>query len=364
MHGRDASEPHTMPKPPILVLFNKPVLPPNHPEAGSEYDILETVADTAKILVAAGFGVRQLGIDRDPRPLLDELRDYPPLAIFNLFEGLATHPGTEVSAAALLEWLGVSFTGCPSSALVWGRDKIRTKHLLAAAGLPTAPYAVVEDEPVAEWTGGWPAIVKPALQDASVGIDQGSVVTSQEELTARVRLLLDGYGPPVLVEKFVTGREFLVHVVEAGPGAAPRALPASEIAYTSDKSDRWPVYTFTAKWDEGSDEFKAAKVVAPVALPPDVFARAADLATRAFRLLQCRDYARLDLRTDADGTFYVLEVNPNPYLNSLALVKGLEAVGRTHEWFVVNMMLDAITRGGGHVPPGAITVPVGVVTGA
>ena len=94
-----------MPKPPVLVLYNKPVLPPNHPEAGSEYDILETVADTSKILVAAGFGVRQIGVDRDPRPLLDELREYPPLAVFNLFEGLATQPGTEVSAAALLEWL-------------------------------------------------------------------------------------------------------------------------------------------------------------------------------------------------------------------------------------------------------------------
>jgi D-alanine-D-alanine ligase len=362
MHGRDTPEPHTMPKPPVLVLFNKPVLPPNHPEAGSEYDILETVADTAKILVAAGFDVRQLGIDRDPRPLLDELRDYPPLAVFNLFEGLATQPGTEVSVAGLLEWLGLSFTGCPTPALVWGRDKVRTKHLLAAAGLPTAPYLVVETESVPEWSGGWPAIAKPALQDASVGIDQGSVVTSQAELAARVELLLDRYGPPVLVEKFVTGRELLVHVIETG--GSPRALPASEIAFTSDKSDRWPVYTFTAKWDEGSDEFKAAKVVAPVALPADVFARAADLAVRAYRLLQCRDYARLDLRTDADGNFYVLEVNPNPYLNSLALVKGLEAVGRTHEWFVVNITLDAIARGGGRVPPGAITIPVGVIAGA
>jgi D-alanine-D-alanine ligase len=351
-----------MPKPPVLVLFNKPVLPPNHPEAGSEYDILETTADTARILDAAGFGVRQLGIDRDPRPLLDELRDHPPLAVFNLFEGLATHPGTEVSVASLLEWLGVSFTGCPTPALVWGRDKIRTKHLLAAAGLPTAPYAVVAGGAAPEWAAGWPAIVKPGLQDASVGIDQGSVVTSQEELAARVRFLLARFGPPVLVEKFVAGRELLVHVIETG--GTPRALPASEIAFAADKSDRWPVYTFTAKWDEGSDEFKAARVVAPVELPAEVFGRAADLAVRAFGLLQCRDYARLDFRTDSAGAFHILEVNPNPYLNSLALVKGLEATGRTHEWFVVSIMLDAIARGGGRVPPGAIRVPVGVVTPA
>jgi len=352
-----------MTKPPVLVLYNKPVLPPNHPEAGSEYDILDTVSDTSRILVAAGFGVRQIAIDRDPRPLLDELRDHPPLAVFNLYEGIATQPGTEVSVAGLLEWLGVSFTGCPTPALVMGRDKIRTKHLLSAAGLPTAPYAVVEGEPAPEWAGGWPAIVKPALQDASVGIDQGSVVTSQEQLEARVRFLLDRFGPPVLVEKFVVGRELLVHVVETEPGADLTALPASEIAFETDHIGRWPVYTFTAKWDESSDEFKSANVIAPVKLPADLFDRAAGLAKRAFRLLQCRDYARLDFRTDAAGDFYVLEVNPNPYLNSIALVKGLEATGRTHEWFVVRVMLDAIARGG-HEPPDGITVPVGVVSGA
>src|SRR5262249_39234874 len=93
--------------PRILVLYNQPVLPTDHPDAESEHDVLDTVADTVKILDAAGFDVRQLGIDYDPRPLLDELRDRRPDAVFNLFEGIATQPGTEVSVAALLEWLGV-----------------------------------------------------------------------------------------------------------------------------------------------------------------------------------------------------------------------------------------------------------------
>src|SRR5262249_46507457 len=109
-----------MAKPPILVLYNKPVLPQGHPEAGSEYDILDTVCATVKLLGAAGYGVRRLGIHHDPRPLLDDPRAHPPLAIFNLFEGLATQPDTEVSAAALLEWLNVPFTGCPSPALAMG----------------------------------------------------------------------------------------------------------------------------------------------------------------------------------------------------------------------------------------------------
>ncbi|MBA4067292.1 MAG: D-alanine--D-alanine ligase [Isosphaera sp.] len=351
-------------KPPVLVLFNNPVLPPDHPEAGSEHDILDTVADIAKVLAAAGFDARKLGVDRDPRPLLDELRRRPPLAVFNLFEGLATRPGTEVSVAALLEWLDVPFTGCPSPALVLGRDKIRAKHLLAAAGLPTPAYAVVERPPAPDWGGGWPAIVKPAMQDASIGIDQASVVTDAAQLAARVDHTLAAYGPPVLVERFVTGREFHVNVFEDGPDRTPTVLPLAEIAFRPAKPGRWPVYTFTAKWDEASDEYADCPLVAPVELPPADTARLADLARRAFRLLDCRDYARLDVRMDAAGDFHVLEVNPNPYLNSLALVKGLEAVGRTHEWFVVKLMLDAIGRGGNAVPPGSVTVPVGVVTGA
>lgn len=356
-----------MPQPSVLVLSNNPVLPADHPEAWSEHDILDTVADTVKVLTAAGFDVRQLAIDFDPRPLLDELRACRPDAVFNLFEGLPTQPGSEVAVAAMLEWLNVPFTGCPPLALALGRDKIRTKHLLAATGLPTPEYLVIDRTPISCWQGGWPAIVKPAYQDASVGIEQASVVTGPEQLAARVEHVLQTYGPPVLVEQFLTGREFHVNVIEDGHDQPDRPLvilPPAEIAFRETDRGRWPVYTFMAKWHEESDEYKSSPLVAPVQLPPEYLAALTDLATRAFRLLGCRDYARLDVRMDASGGFRVLEVNPNPYLNSLALVRGLEAIGRTHEQFLVELTLSAISRGGRQVPPGTVTVPVGVVSGA
>jgi D-alanine-D-alanine ligase len=354
-----------MPPPTVLVLYNEPVLPADHPEAASEYDILDTVADTVKVLRAAGFAVRQLGINVNPLPLLDELKTNRPDAVFNLFEGIATQTATEVSVAALLEWLNIPFSGCPSLSLALGRDKIRTKHLLTAAGLPTPEYVVIDQLPVPPWKDGWPAIVKPALQDASVGIDQGSVVTTQEQLTDRVRYILDHYGGPVLIERFLGGREFHVNAIEDGMDGPDRTilvLPPAEIAFRKTAESWWPVYTFTAKWNPESEEYQASPLVSPVELPPEPTAILQDLATRAFRLLMCRDFARLDVRMSADGVFHILEVNPNPYLNSLALVKGLEAIGRTHERFLVEMTLNTIARGGGHVPPGTITVPVGVVT--
>jgi D-alanine-D-alanine ligase len=351
--------------PSILVLYNQPVLPVDHPDAGSEYDILDTVNDTFKILKAAGFETTRLGINYDPQPLLDHLKKKRTDAVFNLFEGIATQTGTEVSAAALLEWLNVPFTGCPSPALTYGRDKVRAKYILSAAGIPTPDYFVVDALPVPRWRRPWPAIVKPVFQDASVGIDQNSVVTSQKQLDDRVNFILTTYGPPVLVERFILGREFHVNMIEernTAPNTPPLVLPLCEIAFKNDQPGRWPVYTFTAKWNEQSDEYRSAPVRAPVEIPPDDFARLSLIAQRAFRTLQCRDYARIDVRMDSDGKFYVLEMNPNPYLNSLALVNGLVAIGKTHEWLLVEMALGAIARGGKDVPPGAVKVPVGVIS--
>jgi D-alanine-D-alanine ligase len=352
-----------MTTPSILVLYNEPVLPVDHPDAGSEHDILDTVADTVKVLVAAGFDVTRLSVNYDPQPILTRLAHNRPDAVFNLFEGLATQTGTEVSAAALLEWLNVPFTGCPAAALALGRDKVRTKYILSAAGIPTPEFAVVDALPVPRWRRGWPAIVKPAYQDASVGIDQNSVVTSQKQLEERVKYVLATYGAPVLIERFVVGREFHVNMIEqrAAPGAPPLVLPLCEIVFSSSVPGRWPVYTFTAKWHEQSDEYKSTPVRTPVEIPPDDFARVERIAQRAFRTLQCRDYARIDVRMDERGEFFVLEMNPNPYLNSLALVNGLTAIGRSHEWLLVEMALTAIARGGKEVPKGAVKVPVGVI---
>jgi D-alanine-D-alanine ligase len=352
-------------KPPsVLVLYNEPVLPVDHPDYHSEYDILDTAADTFNVLKAAGFEAAKLGVNHDPRPLLDALKKRPD-AVFNLFEGIATQTGTEVGAASLLEWLNVPFTGCPSACLALGRDKVRTKYILSAAGLPTPEFVVIDEPPVPRWRRPWPAIVKPAYQDASVGITQQSVVTSQRQLDERVRHVLAAYGPPVLVERFVVGREFHVNMIEeraAPPNTPPTVLPLCEIAFTNDTPGRWPIYSYTAKWHEGSDEYVASPVRAPVEIPADDFARLEGVAQRSFRVLGCRDYARIDVRMDADGRFYILEMNPNPYLNSLALVNGLLAVGRTHEQLLVEMALAAIARGGVEVPAGAVTVPAGAVS--
>ena len=338
-----------MDQPRVLLIYNEPVLPTDHPDAPSEIDVVETANSVEKILLDAGMPTRKVGFAYDPSVLLTELREHPTDVVFNLFEGLATRTETEISVAALLEWLDVPFTGSPSFAIALGRDKVRTKLLLQGAGLPTAPFVVVEQLPVPQWPHRWPAIVKPACQDSSVGIDQKSVVENQGDLEERVADLLRRYSPPVLIEQFVFGREFHANIVEE-PGQDPRSplmlsVPLSEVRFQCGADLRWPIYTFTAKWDEDSVEFKASPLQTPVWIESQLWERVQQVAQMAYKLVGLRDYGRIDLRLTDDGEPYILEVNPNPYLMSSMLVDGLAAIGRKHTRMVTDLVRLAAGRG-------------------
>jgi len=239
-------------------------------------------------------------------------------------------------------------------------------HGGVAAGLECGIDLVVEGASfdVADDAGVIALSGRRLSEDASVGIEQSSVATSQKQFNERVAFVLEKYGPPVLAERYIAGREFHVHMIEdAESRGVPLVLPLAEIAFSRTVPGRWDVYTFTAKWDENSDEYRTAPLKAPVEIPAADFERLKAIAQRSYAAMLCRDYARIDVRMDEEGTFYILEMNPNPYLNSLALVNGLTAIGRTHEHQVVAMAKAAIARGNRDVSLAGIHVPVGVVSG-
>ena len=327
----------------VVILFNEPVLPEDHPDADSEHEILYTVDEVDKVLTGAGFDVRRLGVQRDPSVLVNGLQELKPDCVFNLFEGLADLYETEAYAAGLLEWLGIPFTGSPYQTLTLARRKHLTKHLLQGAGLPTADFFAVEELPVPPCRIEWPVIVKPGAQDASVGLDQGSVVTTQERLNERVAYLLDTYGPPVLVEQFIRGREFNLAVIE-NPDLI--VLPVSEILFTDKDPDFWPIVTYDAKWKPGSRDYESTPAKYPATVAPKLREKLQALAKDAFRLLGCRDYARVDFRVKPTGKPYILEVNPNPDFSPLAgLSGGLMSAGVTHAQFTVDLVKRTLARG-------------------
>ncbi len=326
----------------VLVLFNEPTLPRGHADAAAEHEVLETVDFVAARLSQAGFRTSRLGISHDPSPLLTALETIRPDVVFNLYEGTADHGQTEAYLAGLLEWRSAPYTGCPFQALALARDKPKAKLLLQGAGLPTPRFLVAEHLPLPHCPLRWPVIVKLAAEDASIGIDQGSVVSCQKELEQRVTRLLERYRQPVLIEEYIDGRELDVAVIE-NPDV--RVLPIAEIMFTEPAGKRWKIVTYDSKWLPNSAEDRATAPCCPANLPGDLAERVVQLAVQAFRLLGCRDYARVDFRVDPAGEPCILEINPNPDFHPTAgLVRGLETAEIEPAQFLANLVERALER--------------------
>jgi len=331
----------------VAVLHNAPALPPSHPDAVSEADVVEVALAVVDALRREGLDARPLAAAPPIGPLVESLDHSRPDVVFNLIEGFGGFSAGEARVTALLELMGLPYTGCPSEAQALCHSKGRTKAILRGLGLPTAPFALVgagESVPDLEVAGPW--IVKPDGEDASLGIDQASVVTDRAGLLARVDDLREAHGGRVVVEAYLPGLEFNVGVL-ALPEVAP--LPVAEVVFDP-PAGAWPILTYAAKWSAGSLEDRASPVRCPARIEPALAERLGRLAVAAFRATGCRDYARVDLRLDARGEPMVLEVNPNPDVGPEAgWARALRASGREYDATLAALARQAFGRGS---PPG------------
>jgi D-alanine-D-alanine ligase len=147
----------------VLILYNEPVLPADHPDYVSEAEVLDNVEAVAAALAGAGYVVERLGIGHDPDGLLAHLRAHRPEAIFNLYEGAADRNVTETYVAGLMDWLGIPYTGCPHRTLFLAQNKHLTKYLLQGEGVPTAPFLVADSAPLPACALRFPAARTRAL---------------------------------------------------------------------------------------------------------------------------------------------------------------------------------------------------------
>ncbi len=232
-------------------------------------------------------------------------------AVFNLFEGFAGSPETEISVAVMLSELGVPYTGCPASALALALDKSRAKAILQSHGLPTPAFQVLNDDNIASFQLRLPCIVKPASEDASHGVTENSVVYDSASLAAQVKHISDSYGGQALVEEYIDGREFNVTVMG---NDQPVVFPISEIVYTLPVG-KPRILTFEAKWEPASLYFKSSAPVCPADIDETVRQGIAVPAAKAYTILGCQGYARVDFRMGADQFPQIIEVNPNPDLS-------------------------------------------------
>ena len=268
--------------------------------------IAPTVDAVDAALRALGHRVWRLGAAPDAR-WVETLRAEAPDLVFNLCEGVGGVARHEAPVVAVLELLGLRHTGSSSWAAALCQRKPAANAVLAAAGLPVPRWRAVRagDAPPADV--GFPAIVKPAAEDASLGVEQRAVVADAAALAAR----LDAAGrrwDELVVQRFVEGREVNVGVL----GGA--ALPCSEIDFAAMPRGLWRIVSYRSKWEAGSDEDAGARAVCPAPLPPALAARVQRLALAAWRAVGGGGYGRVDFRVDDAGRAWVLEVNPNPDL--------------------------------------------------
>ncbi len=232
--------------------------------------------------------------------------------VFNVCETFADDYRMEVNVAALMEMARVRYTGSGTAGLLLAQDKILTKKLLQYNEVKTPNFATFDGETF-ETHGPlrFPLIVKPAKSDASLGIGQRSIVHDWDELTKRVREIRKEFQDEALAEDFIEGREIYVGVL--GDANRPEILPFVELDFGNWKANQPRISDREVKFGpetEGSPRLVMAKDISD-----DLRARIERAALLAFRAVKLRDYARIDFRISAQtGEPYILEVNPNPYL--------------------------------------------------
>jgi D-alanine-D-alanine ligase len=314
---------------------------------------VSTVAEEIDAIVgavrAAGHEVHAFDVKDDFRALLAAVDEHRPDAIVNLIDFFGDDIAYEAHVPGVFELLGVAYTGSRPAALATCLRKHRTKALLAQAGLPTAPYLVVDRHtPLPrDHALRYPLIVKPALEDASGGIDLEAVVGDAAALEARVAHALREHDMPVLVEEYIDGRE--IHCALLGDPLAP--LPLFEMIFKErtgpDGKPLPKIVTFRAKWDPASKDFFDVESCCPVPdLEPEIVAGIQDVALRAAQVVGVRDYARVDMRLDpVSGDPLVLEVNPNPDLaDHGAFMQCALASGRTFAGTIAEIVGFALAR--------------------
>ncbi len=281
-------------------------------EFGSMADGVEVVAEALKGegFVPSATPLREGGLDEFVRDLRQEDFDI----IFNMCEGAFENSDYEMNVAAMLELFGLWFTGSGPMTLGLSLNKGYAKDLLMSRGIPTPGYRVVSETPVDLSNGlGFPLIVKPVSEDASIGIEADAVVNNIEELEKRVEYVVSEYYQSALVEEYIEGREFNISVI--GNGEGKRALPASEIDFTGFPEGAPRICGYEAKWITVSPLYIKSPPVCPARIPESLAAELREISLKAYDALGCRDYARVDLRLGKDGALTVLEVNPNPDLS-------------------------------------------------
>lgn len=319
----------------------------------AEWDGPETIDAVADALSALGKVIRLEANDDFPA----KLRAARPHIVFNIAEGL-TGVNREGHVPAICEFFGIPYSGSDPFTLSLCLDKARTKETLAFHGVPTAPFAVAAsiDELRAITRGETrlpvpsartPLFIKPVHEGSSKGITERNYITSAKSLLETGEILIETYDQPLLAETFLPGAEFTCGII--GNGLDAIVLPIVAINFGSLPGDAVPIYGFEAKWIWDRPENPLDIFQCPARIPEALRAQIEDVVLRAYRVLGCRDWSRIDVRLDAAGVPNLVEVNPLPGIlpdpaDNSCLPKAARAAGLSYDELIQTCLIHAADR--------------------
>lgn len=309
-------------------------------------DAIETIDEVTRALEAGGHTVTGLNADQKlPAKLTKAKFDI----VFNIATGVYGET-RQSHVPAMLDYLRIPHTGPGVQGETLCHHKHLQKYVYAAQGIPTAPYQLFTraDEPLNK-SLRFPLICKLPSEGASMGLDYNSVVYNPTELKERVAFLIETYQSSVLVEEYIDGREFTVAVLGNNP---PYGLPVAELEFFGKlpiRLDQVEDSNFELLKEATGRDLELVEMESrsnvPANLPLELDERIQALAIKAFNALDCRDWARVDIRMDKDGRLYVLEVNLGPGIASdCVFARCAFAAGWTFDKLVNTILNHAIER--------------------
>jgi D-alanine-D-alanine ligase len=313
----------------------------------AEWDSPATIAAVEAALSKIGKVVRIEATEEFP----ERLRAIRPDIVFNIAEGFHG-VNRESHVPAICEFFGIPYSGSDPFTLTLCLDKARTKETLSFHGIPTPKFAVVENlSDIDDRTLSLrlPLFVKPLHEGSSKGITERNLCSDREHLLAQTRFLLENYNQPVLVEEYLPGKEFTCGVL--GNGDEATVLPLVGMNFDALPKGALPIYSFDAKfvWDRPERPLEIFQCPARIGRPLQALIERVVLD--AYRVLGCRDWARIDVRLDGAGAPNVLEVNPLPGIlpdpaENSCLPKAARAAGIGYDELIQSCLRFAAARQG------------------
>ena len=308
----------------------------------SEREFLKQINMIKKSLSKKYMSVETLPVNSDIKLAMKKILHYSPDLIFNFVESVEGNSNLESYVAGLFDLMEIPYTGNGPISLGNCLIKSRTKQILQSHGVRTPKHMIAHVNRFPEKNNfmlKFPVILKLAREDASIGISELSVVNNLDALKERLEYLFTNFNQEVLIEEYIDGRELNVAIL------GDQILPISEIRFDGLPEEFPKIVTYEAKWSPESVYYKNTVPRCPAPLDDSLRQKIEKMALEAYDAMECRDYARVDIRLNQRNVPYVIEVNPNPDISpDTGFVRSAAAAGIGYDELLFKISTFALKR--------------------